>query len=205
MRLTEWMREHGATVTHLTPAMGQILVGGASAEFPALHHSFFVGDILIKRDCRSLQKLAPNVSIVNMYGTTETQKAVSYYEIPSRATNPEYLDKMGNVIPAGKGMKDVQFIIVDRENCNRVCEVGEIGEIYVRAGGLAEGYLGSDELTKTKFVDSWFVDNSKWIEADQKIAKAEPWREFYKGPRDRMYRSGDLGRYTETGDVECVG
>jgi L-aminoadipate-semialdehyde dehydrogenase len=112
---------------------------------------------------------------------------------------------MGNIIPAGKGMKDVQLIIVDRENRNRVCDVGEIGEIYVRAGGLAEGYLGSDELNKTKFVDSWFVNNSKWVEADQKIAKAEPWRQFYKGPRDRMYRSGDLGRYTEAGDVECVG
>jgi len=58
------MREHGATVTHLTPAMGQILVGGASAEFSALHHAFFVGDILIKRDCKMLQSLAPNVNIV---------------------------------------------------------------------------------------------------------------------------------------------
>jgi L-2-aminoadipate reductase len=119
-RLAEWMREHGATATHLTPAMGHILVVGASAEFPALHHSFFVGDILIKRDCRSLQRLAPNVFIVNMYGTTETQRAVSYYEIPSRASDPEYLDNMGNVIPAGKGMTDVQLLIVDRENRNRV-------------------------------------------------------------------------------------
>jgi L-aminoadipate-semialdehyde dehydrogenase len=207
-RLAEWMREHGATVTHLTPAMGQILVGGASAEFPALHHSFFVGDILIKRDCKALQRLAPNVFIVNMYGTTETQRAVSYYEIPSRASDPEYLDKMGNVIPAGKGMKDVQLLIVDRENRNRICDIGEIGEIYVRAAGLAEGYLGSDELSKAKFIDSWFVDNSKWVEEDKKTAKSleeEPWREFYKGPRDRMYRSGDLGRYTPTGDVECVG
>jgi L-aminoadipate-semialdehyde dehydrogenase len=207
-RLAEWMRDHGATVTHLTPAMGQILVGGASAEFPELHHSFFVGDILIKRDCKALQRLAPNVAIVNMYGTTETQRAVSYYEVPSRAAEPDFLENMGNVIPAGKGMKDVQLVIVDRENRNRVCDIGEIGEIYVRAGGLAEGYLGNEELTKTKFVDSWFVDNSKWVEQDKKIAKSleeEPWREFYKGPRDRMYRSGDLGRYMPTGDVECVG
>ena len=204
-KLAEWMREHGATVTHLTPAMGQILVGGASAEFPALHHSFFVGDILIKRDCRALQRLAPNAFIVNMYGTTETQRAVSYFEIPSRSSDPEYLDKMGNVIPAGKGMKDVQLLIVDRENRNRICEVGEIGEIYVRAAGLAEGYLGSDDLTKTKFVDSWFVDNSTWVEADKTSTNSEPWRQFYRGPRDRMYRSGDLGRYMPTGDVECVG
>ena len=76
--LAEWMKEHGATVTHLTPAMGQILVGGAVARFEKLHHAFFVGDILIKRDCRSLQNLAPNVRIVNMLGTTETQRAVSY-------------------------------------------------------------------------------------------------------------------------------
>lgn len=207
-RLAEWMREHGATITHLTPAMGQILVGGASAEFPKLHHAFFVGDILIKRDCKALQKLADNVFIVNMYGTTETQRAVSYYEIPSKSSDPEYLEKMGNIIPAGKGMKDVQLLVVDRENKDRICDIGQIGEIYVRAAGLAEGYLGNDELTKTKFIDSWFCDNSKWVEQDKKNAKSlaeEPWREFYKGPRDRMYRSGDLGRYLPTGDVECVG
>lgn len=66
------MRKFGATVTHLTPAMGQILVGGASATFESLYHSF-VGDLLIKRDCRRSQELAPNVRIANMYGTTETQ------------------------------------------------------------------------------------------------------------------------------------
>lgn len=50
--------------------MGQILVGGPSTEFPSLHHSFFVGDILIRRDVRRLQELAPNVAVVNMFGTT---------------------------------------------------------------------------------------------------------------------------------------
>ena len=65
-KLAEWMRKYGATVTHLTPAMGQILVGGAAVQFPALKNAFFVGDILLKRDCRRLQELAPNVNIVNM-------------------------------------------------------------------------------------------------------------------------------------------
>ncbi|KAL8714423.1 MAG: hypothetical protein Q9220_001756 [cf. Caloplaca sp. 1 TL-2023] len=62
--LAKWMKREGATVTHLTPAMGQIMVGGAVTKFPALHHAFFVGDILIKRDCRRLQELARNVNIV---------------------------------------------------------------------------------------------------------------------------------------------
>lgn len=206
-RLAEWMREYGATVTHLTPAMGQILVGGASAQFPALHHAFFVGDILIKRDCRSLQGLAPNVYIVNMYGTTETQRAVSYYEVPSYSSQEGFLDTMKDVIPAGRGMLDVQMLVVNRFEPSRLCAIGEVGEIYVRAGGLAEGYLGSPELSEKKFVKNWFLDPQVWAEkykAEAQGAK-EPWRELYVGPRDRLYRSGDLGRYTPSGDVECSG
>lgn len=206
-RLAEWMQEYGATVTHLTPAMGQILVGGASAQFPALHHAFFVGDILIKRDCRSLQALAPNVNIVNMYGTTETQRAVSYFEVPSYSSQEGYLDTMKDVIPAGRGMVDVQMLVVNRFDPSRICAIGEVGEIYVRAAGLAEGYLGSPELNEKKFVKNWFVDVQTWAEEEKSQANGThvPWREFYVGARDRLYRSGDLGRYTPSGDVECSG
>lgn len=208
-RLAEWMKEHGATVTHLTPAMGQILVGGAVARFEQLHHAFFVGDILIKRDCKSLQNLAPNVRIVNMYGTTETQRAVSYYEIPSRNEREGFLDGMKDVIPAGRGMYNVQMLVVNRHDRTKLCAVGEIGEIYVRASGLAEGYLGTPELTKQKFVDNWFPGHERGVESDRARFEAkyknEPWAQYYFGPRDRLYRSGDLGRYTPIGDVECSG
>ncbi|KAJ6015120.1 hypothetical protein N7540_009711, partial [Penicillium herquei] len=206
-KLAEWMQNYGATVTHLTPAMGQILVGGASAQFPSLHHAFFVGDILIKRDCRSLQGLAPNVAIVNMYGTTETQRAVSYYEIPSYSSQEGFLDTMKDVIPAGRGMVDVQMLVVNRFDPTRICAIGEVGEIYVRAAGLAEGYLGSPDLNAKKFLTNWFVKPEVWNEKYKAEAQGsnEPWREFYVGPRDRLYRSGDLGRYTPSGDVECSG
>ncbi|KAG8626485.1 hypothetical protein KVT40_005430 [Elsinoe batatas] len=210
-RLAKWASDNEISVTHLTPAMGQILLGSLEPKVTSLHSAFFVGDILLKRDCRRLQELAPNVRIKNMYGTTETQRAVSYYEIPSKAENAGFLDKMGDVIPAGKGMIDVQLLVVDRNDRTRQCHVGEIGEIYVRAGGLAEGYLGPElkDLTNTKFVQNWFVDNQKWADLDaqaaEKVGNEQPWREFYRGPRDRMYRSGDLGRYTSDGNVECTG
>ncbi|KAK4116809.1 large subunit of L-aminoadipate-semialdehyde dehydrogenase [Canariomyces notabilis] len=204
-KLAEWMREHKPTVTHLTPAMGQILVGGATAEFPSLEHVFFVGDVLTTRDCRALRRLAVNANIINMYGTTETQRAVSYYEIPSRARDPDFLDKLKDTVPAGKGMQNVQLLVVNRDNLKEQCKVGEVGEIFVRAAGLAEGYLGDQALNEQKFVMNWFVDNQKWVEADHKANKNEAWRRYYKGPRDRLYRTGDLGRYLESGDVECVG
>ncbi|KAK0630250.1 hypothetical protein B0T17DRAFT_506736 [Bombardia bombarda] len=204
-KLAEWMREHKPTVTHLTPAMGQILVGGATAEFPSLEHVFFVGDVLTTRDCRALRRLAANANIINMYGTTETQRAVSYYEIPSRTRDPNVLDTLKDTVPAGKGMQNVQLLVVNRENKTEQCKVGEVGEIFVRAAGLAECYLGDEKMTQEKFVMNWFVDNNKWVQADKAISKDEPWRRYYKGPRDRLYRTGDLGRYLESGDVECVG
>jgi len=61
-KLAQWMEREGATVSVLTPAMGQILIGGATTTIPSLRRVFFVGDLLLKRDSQKLQNLAPNVS-----------------------------------------------------------------------------------------------------------------------------------------------
>lgn len=207
-KLADWMAEYGATVTHLTPAMGQLLSAQASTPFPALHHAFFVGDILTKRDCLRLQTLAENVYIVNMYGTTETQRAVSYFEIESRSANSSYLKNLKDVMPAGTGMHNVQLLVVNRNDTSQTCGVGEIGEIYVRAAGLSEGYRGLPELNKQKFVNNWYVDPAHWIAQDEKNKTPEQasWRAAaWFGPRDRLYRTGDLGRYLPDGNVECCG
>ncbi|WPK24055.1 hypothetical protein PUMCH_001311 [Australozyma saopauloensis] len=207
-KLAEWMAEYGATVTHLTPAMGQLLSAQAVTPIPSLHHSFFVGDILTKRDCLRLQTLAENVFIVNMYGTTETQRAVSYFEIASRSSNPNYLRNMKDVMPAGSGMHNVQLLVVNRNDRSQTCGVGEIGEIYVRAAGLSEGYRGLPDLNKEKFITNWYVDPKIWTEKDAQQKKPEEaaWREAaWFGPRDRLYRTGDLGRYMPDGNVECCG
>lgn len=202
-RLAEWMSKYGCTVTHLTPAMGQLLAAQATTPFPKLHHAFFVGDILTKRDCLRLQTLAENCRIVNMYGTTETQRAVSYFEIKSRKEDPAFLKKLKDVMPAGKGMLNVQLLIVNRNDRSQICGIGEIGEIYVRAGGLAEGYRGLPDLNKEKFVNNWFVEPHHWDSVDK--SQNEPWRQFWYGPRDRLYRTGDLGRYLPDGNCECCG
>ncbi|AGO12904.1 AaceriADL346Wp [[Ashbya] aceris (nom. inval.)] len=202
-RLASWMATHGATVTHLTPAMGQVLTADATTPFPSLKRAFFVGDVLTKRDCMRLQSLAENVSIVNMYGSTETQRAVSYFEVPSRSSNPSYLDNLKSIIPAGRGMHNVQLLIVNRHDRSKLCGIGEVGEIYVRAGGLSEGYRGLPEVNKEKFIDNWFVEAGHWDALE--APGDEPWKKYWLGIRDRLYRTGDLGRYLPSGDCECCG
>ncbi|KAI9205250.1 uncharacterized protein BJ171DRAFT_615822 [Polychytrium aggregatum] len=196
-RLAEWMAFHGVTITHLTPAMGQLLSANATHSIPTLRNAFFVGDVLTKRDVGRLQFLAPNTNVINMYGTTETQRAVSYLKIPPPGINPAFLSQQKDIMPAGKGMKDVQLLVVNPSGL--LCGVGEVGEIYVRSGGLSEGYLRLEEVTAQKFLANPFNPSGPQITAE---GEALP---FYKGPRDRMYRSGDLGRYRPDGSVECTG
>lgn len=204
-RLAEWMAASQVTVTHLTPAMGQLLSAQATAQIPTLRNAFFVGDILTKRDCHRLQSLASNVRIINMYGTTETQRAVSYFAIPPLSEDSTFLSKQKDIMPAGQGMIDVQLLVVNRNDKTIPCAVGEVGEIYVRSGGLAEGYL-DEAASSEKFVANWF-GSSTWEDTISHPPNGTPGPEakFWKGIRDRMYRTGDLGRYDANGQVECTG
>lgn len=206
-QLAEWMADSGVTVTHLTPAMGQLLSAQATRQIPSLRNAFFVGDILTKRDCTRLQGLATNVRIINMYGTTETQRAVSYFAIPSISENSSFLASQKDIMPAGRGMIDVQLLVVNRSDRAVSCAVGEVGEIYVRSGGLAEGYLDA-QATSEKFVTNWFGGAGlTWPDTIREPVQGTPGPEapHWKGIRDRMYRTGDLGRYLPDGSVECTG
>ncbi|KAL1747416.1 hypothetical protein HDZ31DRAFT_61331 [Schizophyllum fasciatum] len=206
-RLAEWMADSEVTVTHLTPAMGQLLSAQATRQIATLQNAFFVGDVLTKRDCLRLQALAANVRIINMYGTTETQRAVSYFAIPPVAQDPTFLATQKDIMPAGAGMIDVQLLVVNRHDKNVPCAIGEVGEIYVRSGGLAEGYLDADASAE-KFVNNWFAAGAppaKDTIRHPKEGLPGPESRYWKGVRDRMYRSGDLGRYMPDGIVECTG
>ncbi|KAI8911192.1 hypothetical protein DFJ77DRAFT_549925 [Powellomyces hirtus] len=196
-RLAEWMAHHGITVTHLTPAMGQLLSANATTPIPTLRHAFFVGDVLTKRDVLRLQYLAPNTHVVNMYGTTETQRAVSYMAIPPSNKNPGFLSELKDIMPAGKGMKNVQLLVIN--GSGKLCGIGEVGEIYVRSSGLAEGYLDA-KASAEKFVVNPFNPST----SPQTTPAGQQWP-YYLGPRDRCYRTGDLGRYLPDGSVECTG
>ena len=66
----------------------------------------------------------------------------------------------------------------------KMCGVGEMGEIYQRSPHMAAGYLGLEVATKEKFIVNPFNASN---------------------PRDRLYKTGDIGRYMPDGIVECAG
>ncbi len=81
-------------------------------------------------------------------------------------------------IPIGKPINNSTAYIISR---NQLVPVGVVGEICVGGDGLARGYLNQPELTVEKFVDNPFV------------------------PGQRMYRTGDMGRWLPDGNIEFMG
>ena len=72
------------------------------------------------------------------------------------------------------------MVYILNENCSKLCPIGVVGEICVGGSGLARGYLNRPELTAEKFVE-------------------DPFR-----PGERIYKTGDLGRWQPDGTVAFI-
>ena len=82
-------------------------------------------------------------------------------------------------ITIGKPFYNDQMYILDKSL--KPVPVGVVGEIYIAGDGLAIGYLNNPELTEKSFIENPFVKDAY------------------------MYKSGDLGKYMENGEIICLG
>ena len=178
--LADWMARRRVTVANLTPAMLQLLAEGASAgSLPALRVAMMIGEALTRLDLARLARLAPGATAVNLYGSTETQRALSYH-VPAES-GPA--NGRLQVVPLGRGFEGCQLLVLDRAGGQ--AGVGEVGEIAIRSPHLAAGYLADPEATRARFARNPFLPEG--------------------GESDRIYRTGDLGRYLPNGEVAFAG
>ncbi len=84
-----------------------------------------------------------------------------------------------NISNIGKPIPTLTTYVLDKYS--KPVPVGVAGELYVGGDGLGRGYLNRTELTKEKFVTNVFKQG------------------------DRLYKSGDLARFLENGDMEYLG
>lgn len=144
-RLPRWLAENGIEVVCLNAALVPWL--GTSAALPSLRLLFCVGAALTRAQAITLRRDAPGARIVNLYGATETQRAVGYYELPRGRTD---LAGLPDVVPLGRGMKDVQ-LLVHAPSPGRLALPFQVGEIAIRSRHIALGYLDDAGLTARKF------------------------------------------------------
>jgi len=135
--LREWLAAEEVTVAHLTPPMIRLLDGGRGPALTSLRLAMSGGDMLFSGDVAMLRELAPDATVVNAYGTTETPQVMSWEVIrPGEPTGPP-----GARVCVGRPIEGVRLSVVTTRR--REAAVGELGRVIVRTRYLADG-LGEE-------------------------------------------------------------
>jgi amino acid adenylation domain-containing protein/non-ribosomal peptide synthase protein (TIGR01720 family) len=177
--------KQGVTVLNQTPGAFQQLITidtqNKDKSLKSLRYITLAGDALNIESLRPWWEKYTDETprIVNMYGITETTVHVTL-----GALKEDYLHKrrLGFI---GQKLPDLQAYVLDRHR--NVCPVGVPGELFVGGAGVAVGYLNRDKLTRERFILNPFA-KSLGLPAE-----------------DRIYKSGDLVRWLEDGQLEYIG
>jgi thioesterase domain-containing protein/acyl carrier protein len=85
------------------------------------------------------------------------------------------------IVPIGRPIANTQIYLLDSHL--QPLPIGVRSELYIGGAGLARGYLNRPELTAEKFIRNPFSDE----------------------PGSRLYKTGDLARYLDDGNIEFLG
>ena len=135
----------------------------------------FSGEVMPYKHLSAWMARLPDATFVNLYGPTEITCNCTYH-ILERGR-----DYSGG-IPIGKSFPNEDVFLLDDAD-KKIVEPGVVGRIVVRGTALALGYYRLDGKTAASFIQN-------------------PLNDAYP---ERIYVTGDLGRYDENGDLFFCG
>jgi len=144
----------------------------------------------------SIERDLPRLRILLIGGEACPPALVKRWSQPGRSllnsygpTETTVTATLGHMSPdrpvtIGRPLPTYSIVILDaKRDC--VVELGEAGEIGIAGIGVAEGYLNRRELTEAKFIPDFLA--------------------LANNPSGRIYRTGDLGRINDDGEIEYLG
>ena len=115
-----------------------------------------------------------------IYSETAAEKVHDLYGPTETATYSTFaLRRRGEPATIGRPLANEQVYILDSRL--QLLPIGVPGELYIGGVGVAREYLGRPELTAQRFLDNPLV------------------------PGTRLYKTGDLARWREDGNLEYLG
>ena len=153
----------------------------------AFFHQLVVSDISLgsvknviiggeKLEYSKAQKFTNKFPDINLYNTYGPTETTI---ISTVMCVTKELISQHNAALIGGPIYNTQIYILDQYN--NLVPMGAVGELHIAGDGLARGYLNRTELTKEKFIPNPF------------------------NPGTRMYKSGDLARWLDDGNIEYLG
>lgn len=151
------IEKHKVTVLNQVPtAFYSLMVADNENQMKSVRYLIFGGEALNPARLKDWYNKYPNVSIVNMYGITETTVHVTY-----RRIGEEEIER--GISDIGQAIPTLSVYIMDKEN---LCGIGVAGELCVAGAGVARGYLNQPELQNEKFVRNPFGEGMLYRSGD---------------------------------------
>jgi amino acid adenylation domain-containing protein len=124
------------------------------------------------------RELLPRAAFVNEYGPTETVVGCTTWTLSGEDGLAELKGRAA--APIGRPIANARVYVLDSNL--RPSPEGVTGELYIGGAGVARGYLNSGGLTRERFIPDPFG-----------------------GEGDRLYKTGDVGRWAAGGVLEYLG
>ena len=173
----ELMEDQKLTVALMVPSILQYLRPYfKDINLPLMRYSLFCGEALSLDIAEEWSKCLPNAKILNVYGPTEDTIFCTNFTYDKSVKNKSY----NGLLSIGKAMKGSMTIIVDDND--HILPPHSLGQLCLAGIQLTPGYWNNPEKNKEVF----FIAN-------------------YNGKAERFYKTGDLCKCDEEGDILYVG
>ncbi len=179
--LADWVKKEKVTHTLALPSLYQLILDYAPTEnLSSLVEIIVAGEACSPQLINDHYHTLPDTTLYNEYGPSETTVWSSVYRAPR--------DEHVGIVPIGRPVANSRQYILDSRQ--RVVPVGVPGELYIGGAGVSQGYLNRPDLTAERFVPCPGPQSASEESLDSSGA---------------FYRSGDLVRWRDDGQMEYLG
>ncbi|MEM6386095.1 MAG: amino acid adenylation domain-containing protein [Pseudomonadota bacterium] len=195
-RFLETLGDAGVTRLLVVPSLLRALLESdlALGEIaPSLRLLFTSGETLPGDLARQFLDSAPNVTLINLYGSSEVAADVTVHEITAA-------DLDGGAAPIGRAIDNARLYVLDSHHA--LVPVGTTGELYVGGAALAAGYLGRDELTAERFLPDPFKPGGRMFATGDLVRWRADGALMYEGRADDQIKL--RGYRIEMGEIEST-
>jgi amino acid adenylation domain-containing protein len=178
--IVDTVRRHGVTVLHFVPSMLNVFLEYLDGKpDDAIRNLASIRRVFASGEALSASHVRKFNDVI---GRRTGARLTNLYGPTEATVDVSFFDCPAHgdldVVPIGRPIQNIRLYVI---RDGRQAAIGETGELCIAGVGLARGYLNNPGLTGEKFTDNPI------------------------NPGERIYRTGDVARWLDDGNVEYFG
>jgi amino acid adenylation domain-containing protein len=194
--IAEAVARQRITALQLVPTLLEVMSDAATLkQLSGLRYLFLGGEALKRNLVLNLMTALPKLSVVNLYGPTET--AIQVCIDIAQADAPE----AGSIWPIGRPVDATHAVVVNEQL--QPLPTGAEGELLIGGAQVGQSYLGLPRMTALRFVpDPFGAPGARAFRTGDRVRRLPDGRLAYLGRNDEQIKIA--GNRVELGEIETL-